>query len=232
MGFSTSARLEPDATMLATMESLGLQISHFVERCRAQAALRASDARKSAILDSAFDCIITMDHLGRVVEVNRATERTFGYRGRGDDRPRAGGADRPAALARGPPHGRRALRAHRALRGRGPPARGRGHARGRHDLPRRADRHPPLAPRPAAVLRLPARRHRGAPPRARPAPAGARSRRRCGGWRRRSRPRRTRATRSRSSPRRSRGCWTARARRWCATTRTGRRSWASGTRRA
>jgi PAS domain S-box-containing protein len=80
MGFSTSAALEPDARMLATLESLGLQISHFAERCRAVAAVQASDARKSAILDSAFDCIITMDHEGNVVEVNRATERTFGYR--------------------------------------------------------------------------------------------------------------------------------------------------------
>ena len=62
------------------MESLGTQISQFVERCRAQQAVRASDARKTAILNAAFDCIITMDHQGDVVEVNRATERTFGYR--------------------------------------------------------------------------------------------------------------------------------------------------------
>jgi PAS domain S-box-containing protein len=80
MGFSTAAPLEPDATLLATMDSLGSQISQFVERCRAQADLRESDARKSAILNAAFDCIITMDHHGNVVEVNRATEVTFGYR--------------------------------------------------------------------------------------------------------------------------------------------------------
>ena len=61
------------------MESLGTQISQFVERCRAQQAVRASDARKSAILNAAFDCIVTMDHDGRVLEVNRAAERTFGY---------------------------------------------------------------------------------------------------------------------------------------------------------
>ena len=80
MGFSTAAPLVPDATLLATMDSLGSQISQFVQRCRAQADLRESDARKSAILNAAFDCIITMDHHGNVVEVNRATERTFGYR--------------------------------------------------------------------------------------------------------------------------------------------------------
>jgi PAS domain S-box-containing protein len=79
MAFATAAPLEPDADLLATMESLGTQISQFVERCRAQQAVRASDARKSAILNAAFDCIITMDHQGAVVEINRAAERTFGY---------------------------------------------------------------------------------------------------------------------------------------------------------
>jgi PAS domain S-box-containing protein len=80
MGFSTAAPLEPDANLLATMDSLGVQISQFVERCRAVHAVQESDARKSAILNAAFDCIITMDHNGDVVEVNRAAERTFGYR--------------------------------------------------------------------------------------------------------------------------------------------------------
>ena len=91
MAFATAAPLEPDADLLATMESLGTQISQFVERCRAQQAVRARDARKSAILNAAFDCIITMDHDGRVVEVNRAAERTFGYRAERDGRPRARG---------------------------------------------------------------------------------------------------------------------------------------------
>src|SRR3954451_4422373 len=80
MAFATTARLEPDENLLATMESLGSQISQFVQRCRAEQAVRASEARKTAILDSAFDCIITMDHHGNVVEVNRAVERVFGYR--------------------------------------------------------------------------------------------------------------------------------------------------------
>ncbi len=80
MAFSTAAPLEPDASLLATMDSLGMQISQFVERCRAQQAVRASDARKGAILNAAFDCIITMDHNGDVVEINEATEQTFGYR--------------------------------------------------------------------------------------------------------------------------------------------------------
>ena len=80
MAFATAAPLEPDDALLGTMESLASQISHFVERCRAQQEVRESEARKTAILNAAFDCIITMDHNGDVVEVNRATERTFGYR--------------------------------------------------------------------------------------------------------------------------------------------------------
>ena len=70
--FFTVERRAPDADLLATMTSLGRQIGQFAERCR-------GDARRRAILNAAFDCVITMDHLGNVVEVNQATEDTFGY---------------------------------------------------------------------------------------------------------------------------------------------------------
>jgi len=49
------------------------------ERKRAERALRESEARKRAILQSALDCIVTMDHDGLVVDWNPAAERTFGY---------------------------------------------------------------------------------------------------------------------------------------------------------
>src|SRR5207253_470451 len=39
-----------------------------------------SDARKAAILDCALDCIISIDHEGRITEVNAAAERVFGFR--------------------------------------------------------------------------------------------------------------------------------------------------------
>jgi hypothetical protein len=42
-------------------------------------ALAALEARKSAILESALDCVITMDRFGQIVEFNPAAERTFGY---------------------------------------------------------------------------------------------------------------------------------------------------------
>jgi PAS domain S-box-containing protein len=79
MEFFAAARVAPDDELLATMSSLGSQIGQFVERCRAEQGVRESDARKSAILNAAFDCIITMDGSGHIVEVNAATETTFGY---------------------------------------------------------------------------------------------------------------------------------------------------------
>jgi two-component system sensor histidine kinase/response regulator len=41
--------------------------------------LRASEARKAAILELAPDAFITMDHEGRILEFNPAAERIFGY---------------------------------------------------------------------------------------------------------------------------------------------------------
>ncbi len=48
-------------------------------RIAAERALRESEARKAAVLQSALDAVITIDHEGTVVEVNAATERIFSY---------------------------------------------------------------------------------------------------------------------------------------------------------
>ena len=42
--------------------------------------LKRSEARKAAILESALDCVVTIDHEGRITEFNPAAERTFGHR--------------------------------------------------------------------------------------------------------------------------------------------------------
>jgi PAS domain S-box-containing protein len=44
-------------------------------------ALRQSEARKAAILQTALDAMITIDQRGHVVEFNPAAEKMFGYRG-------------------------------------------------------------------------------------------------------------------------------------------------------
>jgi PAS domain S-box-containing protein len=62
------------------MSALGDQIGQAVERRRDAEALGAKEARHRAMLDAALDCVVTMDHEGRVVDFNPAAERTFGYR--------------------------------------------------------------------------------------------------------------------------------------------------------
>ena len=78
--FLSSELREPDGALLATVASLGSQIGQFVERRRAEEAVRDSEGRKQAMLDSALDCVIAMNHRGQVVEFNPAAEQTFGYR--------------------------------------------------------------------------------------------------------------------------------------------------------
>jgi PAS domain-containing protein len=51
-----------------------------IERAQSDAVLKRSEARKTAILDSALDCILTIDHEGCITEFNPAAERTFSYR--------------------------------------------------------------------------------------------------------------------------------------------------------
>ena len=77
--FFTREAREPERPYLETLASLGSQIGQFMQRARIQDDLRSSEALKTAVLDSAFDCVVTMDHRGRVVAFNPAAERTFGY---------------------------------------------------------------------------------------------------------------------------------------------------------
>ena len=78
--FFTDGERELDAELLATMSTLGDQIGQAVERRRDADALRAKEARHRAMLDAALDCVVTMNHEGRVVDFNPAAERCFGYR--------------------------------------------------------------------------------------------------------------------------------------------------------
>ena len=71
--------LEPDAGLLSAFEVLGVQLGQLVERRRAEAARHVVAQRHEATLEAALDCVVTMDHRGRVLEFNPAAQRTFGY---------------------------------------------------------------------------------------------------------------------------------------------------------
>jgi PAS domain S-box-containing protein len=71
---------ERDPELIALTETIGTLIGEFIDGLRAAEAVRLSEARKGAVLDSALDGVITIDHEGNVVEFNPAAEAIFGYR--------------------------------------------------------------------------------------------------------------------------------------------------------
>ena len=54
-------------------------VENITERKWAEKALKASESRKDAILKSALDCVITIDHEGNIIDFNPAAEYVFGY---------------------------------------------------------------------------------------------------------------------------------------------------------
>lgn len=76
--FSPEIR-RPDAELLQMLSNIGSQIGQFIDRKGSERALRESETRKRAILESALDCMITIDYEGKILEFNPAAERTFGY---------------------------------------------------------------------------------------------------------------------------------------------------------
>lgn len=68
-----------DSDLLRTVKTAGYQIGQFIQREWAQEELRSSEALKSAIANTAMDCVVVMDHRGRVLEWNPSAEKTFGY---------------------------------------------------------------------------------------------------------------------------------------------------------
>jgi len=67
-----------DADMLAMLATAGLQVGEFVEHRAAERARRDSEGRAAAVIASALDCVISIDHDGAVVEFNPSAERMFG----------------------------------------------------------------------------------------------------------------------------------------------------------
>ncbi len=73
---------------ISFLQAVANVLATAMDRSRDEQALRQSEARNSAILETALDCIITLDHKGCIVDFNRAAEKTFGY-------PRADALGRP-----------------------------------------------------------------------------------------------------------------------------------------
>lgn len=78
----TTARValpnEPQSEDVATRFGIALNLL-LDDLGQRGAELSASEARKSAILESSLDSIISMDHEGKIVEFNAAAERMFGH---------------------------------------------------------------------------------------------------------------------------------------------------------
>jgi PAS domain S-box-containing protein len=62
----------PDDTLRAAAESVAAQLALFL-------SVRDMEARRRAMLDVAFDSVVTMDASGVVLSANRAAQRLFGY---------------------------------------------------------------------------------------------------------------------------------------------------------
>jgi PAS domain S-box-containing protein len=69
----------PVKTTTGKAIGIGEVTKDVTEELAAEARLRESEQRKSAILETALDCVISIDHEGKIVEFNPAAEQTFGY---------------------------------------------------------------------------------------------------------------------------------------------------------
>ena len=75
-----------DVVLKSNLSRLGLVVDRVLadseqrrRHLEAEVELEESYKRRGAILDSALDCIVTIDHEGLIVDFNPAAEETFGY---------------------------------------------------------------------------------------------------------------------------------------------------------
>ena len=73
-------RRTPDPDLMKSLATAGRYIGQHLYRRRVEGAVRRAEALRGAVLESALDCVITMNHEGQIVEFNPAAESTFGYR--------------------------------------------------------------------------------------------------------------------------------------------------------
>lgn len=75
----SSVTFADDHPSRSTVTLAGRQLGAYLGRRRIEDRLRASEEASASIVQAALDCIITMDHRGRVIDLNPAAERTLGY---------------------------------------------------------------------------------------------------------------------------------------------------------
>ena len=78
MEFATLERKAPDGDLLALLGSLGMQIGQFIERIRAEEALRASEHRLRGLLGSLSGAVLEVDAETRCLHVWSHDERQLG----------------------------------------------------------------------------------------------------------------------------------------------------------
>jgi len=71
-------RLPPDTE--ERVARFGELVATAIANAGSRSALADSEARKRAVMDWALDCIVTIDHEGKILEFNPAAEATFGFR--------------------------------------------------------------------------------------------------------------------------------------------------------
>ena len=77
--FFTKEIRKPYPDLTGLMAVAGGHIGQFIERTRAEEEVRRSEALKAAMVESALDALITIDHKGCILEFNPAAEKVFGY---------------------------------------------------------------------------------------------------------------------------------------------------------
>jgi PAS domain S-box-containing protein len=76
-----SAEIQPpEPELLRTLTVIGNGIARVLEQARTEEIVREAEARKTAIIETTLDSVVSIDAEGRVLEFNPAAERTFGYR--------------------------------------------------------------------------------------------------------------------------------------------------------
>jgi GAF domain-containing protein len=80
MEFFSRERRSPDEELLRMVATVGGQLGHFLERTRAEQALRDGEERFRVMAETASDAILTINAASTIRFANPAAERLFGYR--------------------------------------------------------------------------------------------------------------------------------------------------------